>query len=327
MKDFRVGIIGVNFASKVHVPSLLKTRGFKIVGLCSKNAINAKKIKKKIKLDCEIFNNPNELIQSRDVDLVDIVTPPKFHATLVKKSLQNKKNIICEKPFGLSFNDLKSLDFNFTEKAFINYLFRTEKLIRILKKKIEDDQIGALNKININWNFSSKNKASWKKNEKNGGNIVDDVFSHVLDYLFFLTNNTNLEIKKFKYTRKKVNDILQEVIDGTVFFEGTEVNIKIKKNIESENKHTIKIFGAIRNVCISYYAPFTPLDKNMIVEKNGLIEEIINEDSSNSVYDDRIISFCNLLTEFKKRNPKNLCHLKFGAYTRFHLDRFVKYVY
>lgn len=328
MKEFRVGIIGVNFASRVHIPSLLRTDGFKIVGLCSKNGLNAKKLKEKIKLDCEVFDNPIELIQSHKIDLVDIVTPPKFHAKLVKKSLQNKKNILCEKPFGLSFKDLENLDFNYKKKAFINYLFRTEKLICILKKKIEDGQIGIIKKININWNFLSNNKAFWKENKKNGGNIVDDVFCHVLDYLFFLTNDTNLEIKKFKYNRKKVNGFLQEEIDGKVFFkENIEVNIKIKKNIESEKKHTIKIFGEIRNVCITYHAPFTPLDKNMKVEKNDRVEEIVNEDSANSIYDDRIISFCNLLSEFKKRDPKNLCDLKFGAYMRSSLDRFVKYVY
>ena len=65
----------------------------------------------------------------------------------------------------------------------------------------------------------------------------------------------------------------------------------------------------------------------MKVEKNGRVEEIVNEDSANSIYDDRIISFCNLLSEFKKRDPKNLCDLKFGAYMRSSLDRFVKYVY
>tara|TARA_X000000950_G_scaffold214835_1_gene258486 strand:+ start:7616 stop:8599 length:984 start_codon:yes stop_codon:yes gene_type:complete len=327
MKDIRVGVIGLNFASRVHIPSLIKTSGFKIVALCSKNTENAKKLKKKINLDCEIFNDPDKLIQSRETDLIDIVTPPKFHAALVEKSLENGKNILCEKPFGLSYEELKKLDLNRSEKAFINYLFRTEKLICILKKKIEDGQIGCLNKININWNFSSKNKALWKESKKNGGNIVDDVFSHVLDYLFFLTNKKNLEVEKFKYSRKKVSDILQEEIEGKVFFEDIEVDIKIKKNIESKNNHTIEIFGEIRDIIINYYAPFTPLDKNMRIEKNGIVEKIISEDSISPVCDDRIISFGNLLNEFKKTNPKNLCDLRFGAYTRFHLDRFIKYVY
>lgn len=327
MKDIRVGLIGLNFASRVHIPSLLKTSGFKIVALCSKNTENAKKLKKKINLDCEIFNDPDKLIQSQETDLIDIVTPPKFHAVLVEKSLENGKNILCEKPFGLSYEELKKLDLNRSKKAFINYLFRTEKLICILKKKIEDGQIGCLNKININWNFSSKNKAPWKKSKKIGGNIVDDVFSHVLDYLFFLTNKKNLEVEKFEYSRKKVGDILQEEIEGKVFFEDIEVDIKIKKNTESKNNHTIEIFGEIRDIIINYYAPFTPLDKNMRIEKNGVVEKIIREDSISPVCDDRIISFGNLLNEFKKTNPKNLCDLKFGAYTRFHLDRFIKYVY
>lgn len=328
MKDLRVGLIGLNFASRVHIPSLQKTSGFEIVALCSKNIINAKRLKKTIKLDCEIYDDPNQLIQSQEIDLIDIVTPPKFHATLVKKSLQNKKNILCEKPFGLCFEELKNLDFNYSEKAFVNYLFRSEKLMSILKKKIEDGQIGSLKKINICWTFSSKNKASWKKSKNNGGNIVDDVFCHVLDYLLFLTDNKDLEIGKFGYFRKKVSDTLQEEIDCKVFFEETiDVDIKIKKNIESENKHSIEIFGEIRNIVINYFSPFTPLDKNMTIKRNGVIEEIISEDSSFPLCDDRIISFCNLLREFKKESPKNLCDLKFGANTRFHLDRFTKYIY
>ena len=98
-----------------------------------------------------------------------------------------------------------------------------------------------------------------------------------------ILDKKNLEIEKFKYSRKKVGDILQEEIEGKVFFEDIEVDIKIKKNIESKNNHTIEIFGEIRDIIINYYAPFTPLDKNMRIEKNGVVEKIIREDSISPV--------------------------------------------
>ena len=42
----------------------------------------------------------------------------------------------------------------------------------------------------------------------------------------------------------------------------------------------------------------------MRIEKNGVVEKIIREDSISPVCDDRIISFGNLLNEFKKQIQK-----------------------
>src|ERR1700750_3104551 len=40
-----------------------------------------------------------ELIADRDIDVVDICTPPNLHASMIIEAMQAGKHVICEKPF------------------------------------------------------------------------------------------------------------------------------------------------------------------------------------------------------------------------------------
>jgi len=328
VSNHKVGLIGMNFSSKVHIPSFLRVGGFDITALCSKNPKNAEKIKNQFKLNCKIFNNPKELIESKNIDVVDIVTPPSTHLSFVKESLRNKKNIICEKPFGLSYKDLRNIDFTKSKKGYVNYLFRTENLLNNLKSKIKRCELGEINRILISWSFVSKNQSIWKKKINSGGNLIDDIFSHVLDYLFFLTDYKSIDIKKFDYHRQKDISFIQEEINGKIILDKKiDVSIEIKKNCNSKFLHKISIFGETKNAVLSYYFPFTPKDKKMIIKKNNRVQNTIYENSKYNNCDDRIISFCNFLKEFKKKKPKNISDLETAAFIRSQLDKFTDYVW
>ena len=40
-----------------------------------------------------------ELIADRDLDVIDICTPPNLHAAMIVEAMQAGKHVICEKPF------------------------------------------------------------------------------------------------------------------------------------------------------------------------------------------------------------------------------------
>ncbi len=68
------------------------------------------------KIKCEkeypfikFYSSVDELFENEKIDFVDITAPPKFHGQLIRKAVENKVNIICEKPFALTLEEAADL--------------------------------------------------------------------------------------------------------------------------------------------------------------------------------------------------------------------------
>ena len=83
--NYKVGVIGTGYGGMVHIPAFIKTQGYTVSGICDSGTGSAKKVKEKFNLDCEIYKNAHELISSKNIDLIDISSPPETHFSFLKK--------------------------------------------------------------------------------------------------------------------------------------------------------------------------------------------------------------------------------------------------
>ncbi|QQE12440.1 Gfo/Idh/MocA family oxidoreductase [Planctomycetota bacterium] len=51
------------------------------------------------------FHDLSEMLQSHDIDLVHIVTPPDSHAKITLEALEHGKHVLCEKPLTITLDD------------------------------------------------------------------------------------------------------------------------------------------------------------------------------------------------------------------------------
>jgi predicted dehydrogenase len=99
MKKIRVGLAGCGFVSELHMYAYRRVygvdvevkavaaRGDHVVAFAKKHGIaNA----------CRSFA---ELVADRELDVIDICTPPNLHAEMIVEAMQAGKHVICEKPF------------------------------------------------------------------------------------------------------------------------------------------------------------------------------------------------------------------------------------
>ena len=80
-------------------------------------SIVEQKLKKQTQL-LHVLNskdNIDEILNNFDVDYVFVCTPTDTHFEIVKKCINNHKNIFCEKPFTGNFSKAEEL-FNMAEK-------------------------------------------------------------------------------------------------------------------------------------------------------------------------------------------------------------------
>ncbi|MCA1487648.1 Gfo/Idh/MocA family protein, partial [Bradyrhizobium sp. IC4061] len=99
MTRIRVGLVGCGFVSELHMYAFRRVygvdvevaavaaRGDKVVAFAGHHNIP------------RVYRSFAELIADRDLDVVDICTPPNLHAEMIVAAMQSGKHVICEKPF------------------------------------------------------------------------------------------------------------------------------------------------------------------------------------------------------------------------------------
>jgi predicted dehydrogenase len=99
MAKIRIGLVGCGFVAELHMYAYRRVygvnvevkavaaRGYHVVDFAKRHHIPA---------TCRSFA---ELIADRELDVIDICTPPNLHASMIVAAMQAGKHVICEKPF------------------------------------------------------------------------------------------------------------------------------------------------------------------------------------------------------------------------------------
>lgn len=98
MKRVGVGIIGTGMIAEQHVTAIEHLGGLGVlIAACDANPARLTRFGERhfFPFACQ---NPSDLIDRKDVDLVIVATPPSTHETLTSLALQHGKHVVCEKP-------------------------------------------------------------------------------------------------------------------------------------------------------------------------------------------------------------------------------------
>ena len=88
--------MGCGWNSEKHLNVYAQTAGVKLVAVCDLNLTKAKEKAQLYGID-HTFNKL-DLMLDLDLDLIDIITPPTTHAKLAIQALEEKHNVLVEKP-------------------------------------------------------------------------------------------------------------------------------------------------------------------------------------------------------------------------------------
>jgi predicted dehydrogenase len=99
MKKVNVGLIGSGFATELHMYAYKRVYGVdaKVVKVASL-ADDLADFAKKHQIPA-ITRDYKNLLADKEIDVIDICTPPSLHAPMIVDALRAGKHVICEKPF------------------------------------------------------------------------------------------------------------------------------------------------------------------------------------------------------------------------------------
>ena len=99
MAKVRVGLIGCGFVAELHMYAYARVHGVaaEVTAACSRGD-HVDDFAKKHRIP-STDRDYRALLADKDIDVVDICTPPALHAEMIVAAVQAGKHIICEKPF------------------------------------------------------------------------------------------------------------------------------------------------------------------------------------------------------------------------------------
>ena len=217
-----IGFIGASRILETIMPIFSKYKDkFTLYGISSHNLEKANKFKEKYGIS-KVFENYEDLVKDKNIDLVYISTTINMHYDNVKLCLKHNKNVIVEKSFTTSIKEAKLL-VNLARKKnlYLQEAIWTRYMPsrNIINKFIQSNIIGEIYLIEANLGYDISYKERIMNPMLGGGSLLDvgvypinfiDMFARVID-------NKN-EIESFNVNAKMTSTGVDETICGNIVY-------------------------------------------------------------------------------------------------------------
>jgi predicted dehydrogenase len=99
MAKVRVGLIGCGFVAELHMYAYKRVYGVDVeVAAVAARGDHVLDFAKKHRIP-KAYRDFRAVLADKEIDVVDICTPPALHADMIVEAMQAGKHVICEKPF------------------------------------------------------------------------------------------------------------------------------------------------------------------------------------------------------------------------------------
>lgn len=187
-------------------------------------------------LGIHCFKNVEEIYNDKSIEIVLIATPNDVHLPYVIEALKHDKNVICEKPLGLSSNEVKKM---YKEAKKANKIFEVHQNRRwdddflTIKNIYDKKTIGNIYQIESRVMGSNGIPGAWRRVFKQGGGMMLDWGVHLIDQMLNMINSKITYVYcTYSYQAK------EEVDDGfnlqVKFENGLLYNIVVDTNCFNE---------------------------------------------------------------------------------------------
>jgi predicted dehydrogenase len=142
----KFGVIGYGYWGPNIVRNLDHTEGSKVVAVCDKSASARTKAQKAFP-HLKVTAEASDILASKEIDAVAIVTPVWTHYELTKTALENGKHVFVEKPFTTTSAQAEEL-INLAErknlKIMVDHTFLFTGAVKKIHSLVEEGALGRL---------------------------------------------------------------------------------------------------------------------------------------------------------------------------------------
>lgn len=188
----RVGLIGAGaIARSQHLPAWSKLPEFKVVALADPSPVSLAAVPGEFQVDRRVTDY-RELLDARDIDVVDICVPSALHGEVATAALQAGKHVLCEKPMATSRADAAAMLQAWRasgKKLMIGQHMRFEPSVIQLQAYLQRNPPGDVYFTRGQWLRRRRLPArpGFTDRRLSGGGALYDLGVHLLDLAWWLT--------------------------------------------------------------------------------------------------------------------------------------------
>jgi predicted dehydrogenase len=191
LSTLKIGIIGIGGIAKTHMPGWQESQHSEVIASSDINETVLKEWGSNYQIS-RLYNDPYELIEDPEIDVIDICTPNNYHCDLAIKAMEAGKHVICEKPLAPIADQIRSMikvRDRTNKKLMCAQHFRFRENSKMMKSEAE--QIGFIYHAR-SWMLRRNalpNRIGFLMKEHSGGGPCIDIGVHVLDLTLWFMGN------------------------------------------------------------------------------------------------------------------------------------------
>lgn len=172
---------------RTHVTAYKAMPNAKVTAVCDLNEKQGKDLAELA--GCDWYSDGESMLNTVDIDVVDICLPTFLHEQYVLLAAGHKKHVICEKPVTLS---LESLDRMIAATKEAGVQFAVGQVVRFwpeyvrAKEMAETGKLGTIKYARASRLSEHPAWSEWYRRAENSGGGLFDLHLHDIDYLCYL---------------------------------------------------------------------------------------------------------------------------------------------
>lgn len=238
MEKTHIGIAGLgSIAQTIHLPILSRFTDVEIVAVCDIDRAKAQFVADKFKVRRYYNNFEKMLAIEQELDGIIICTPTALHKEMSIVALEEKNNILVEKPLARTLKETEEIaaaakKYHQSLMVGMNNRFRPDSMI--LKSFIEDEALGKIFYAKAGWFKKLSSESAWlTKKTQSGGGVVLDLGIVMFDLAFWMMGYP--EVKEV--TATNYSHHTKDVEDSSIVFlkmrNGSTLTIEASWSFES----------------------------------------------------------------------------------------------
>lgn len=229
-----IALIGAGEISKRHLAAYQASKDAKVVAICDLNLEFAKARAAEYGVP-NFYADYHEVLADPTIDAVSIVTPTFTHGSIVKEALSAGKDVLCEKPPALTYEEaLANAQLAKETGRILMYGFvcRYTAVYDLLKSMIDNGKLGEIYYAEAYRMQRCSKIGGWfcDKTRSGGGELMDAAI-HQLDLLLYYMGYP--KVKSIRGFTSDVNKDLPNHIKGIKNIYASVDNRRVERTVES----------------------------------------------------------------------------------------------
>ena len=188
----RWGIVGCSRVFRRRwEPALQNLKGADIVAIASRSLEKSQSWASEFQIP-KAYGSYDELLNDKEIDAVFIGLPNSLHCEWVCKALDAKKNVLCDKPLGISADQARLM----ADAAELNqrllmegFMYRYHRQYDLIRQWLNEGRIGTIKMIRIGFSFVYDDPGNFRYDPVLGGGALFDLGCYCVHIARLITNS------------------------------------------------------------------------------------------------------------------------------------------